>query len=89
MELTVGAVVIPKAGRDKGRLMAVFGTDGTYILLCDGKERPIGRPKKKNLKHIAVTGFKVSSYDMAANGRLKKALYLLSTDAQKQRGGIG
>lgn len=89
MELKIGAVVIPKAGRDKNRLMAVFGTDGKYVSLCDGKERPVERPKKKNIKHIAVTGATVSSYDMAANGRLKKALYLLSADAQKQRGGIG
>ncbi len=89
MELKVGAVVISKAGRDKGKPMAVLAVDGERVYLCDGKERPIERPKRKNVKHIAVTGSVVSSYDLEANGRLKKALFMLSENAQKRRGGFG
>lgn len=78
MELKVGGVVISKAGRDKGKLLAVAQIQKGSVSVCDGKERPIERPKLKNIKHIAVTGYEVSEYDMAANHRLKRALYLLS-----------
>ena len=48
--------MISRAGRDKGSLLAVVGIDGKYILVADGKERPLARPKKKNPKHLARTG---------------------------------
>ncbi len=41
-----GQVVLSLAGRDKDRLMAVLGEapDGG-VLVADGKERPLQRPK--------------------------------------------
>lgn len=82
MEITVGTVIISKAGRDKGKFMVVTEVMRDKVMVIDGKERPIERPKPKNIKHIAYTRYKVSDYDMAANSRLRKALNLLSGKAQ-------
>ena len=60
MELEKGMVVISRAGRDKGKPQAVVGFDGNFVLVADGKERPLARPKKKNPIHLAATKKKVS-----------------------------
>ncbi len=59
MEFETGTVVISKAGRDKGYFMAVVGREGGNLLVADGKERPLSRPKKKNPKHLQKTNRKV------------------------------
>lgn len=82
MEITVGTVIISKAGRDKGRFMVVTEVMSDKVAVIDGKERPIERPKLKNIKHIAYTRYKISEYDMAADSRLRKALNLLSDKAE-------
>ena len=40
-------IVRSLAGRDKGELFCVVGTEGAYLLLCDGKRRRAERPKRK------------------------------------------
>ena len=51
----VGRIVFSKAGRDKNHLMVVVSADDKFLYLCDGKERPLEKPKRKNVKHAAVT----------------------------------
>lgn len=55
MELKKGAVVRVKAGRGKGAFFVVLEVLDGYVLLCDGKERKLDHPKRKNLRHIALT----------------------------------
>ena len=55
MEFEKGQVVLSKAGRDKGRLLAAVRFDGKRVFLCDGKERPLERAKAKNLRHVEFT----------------------------------
>mgnify|MGYP000119369896 CR=1 FL=1 len=51
----VGSIVVSRAGRDEGEQYVVVGTLGEgMVLLADGERRPLGRPKKKNVKHIRV-----------------------------------
>ena len=61
MEFTKGYVVISKAGRDKGYYMAVIETDNEsdFVIVADGKERPLDRPKHKNPKHLQKTNYKI------------------------------
>lgn len=61
MEFKTGYVVISKAGRDKGRFMAVVGVDEEkdFVIVADGKERPLERPKRKNPKHLQKTNYKI------------------------------
>lgn len=69
-----GRIVLSKAGRDKDYFLAVVGAEGDYLLLADGKERPLERPKRKNAKHLAFTGGLVSENEMSTNRALRRAL---------------
>lgn len=72
--LEKGSVVRSLAGRDKDRLLAVVaaGDDGA-VYVCDGKERPLERPKRKNPRHIEDTGFVIGAA-ADSNRALRKAL---------------
>ena len=74
MELGIGSVVRSEAGRDKYKLMVVVGTDSGMLLLCDGKERKLESPKRKNPRHAAQTEIVLKDSDMATNRSLKRAL---------------
>lgn len=57
MDIAKGSVVIAKAGRDKGKAFAVTDVlDSRTVLICDGKSRPLERPKRKNVIHLQATG---------------------------------
>ena len=60
MEFEKGTVVISKAGRDKGYFMVVLDEADGYVIVADGKERPLDRPKRKNPKHLQKTNKKMS-----------------------------
>ena len=49
-----GWIVRSTAGRDKGGLFCVVGTEGEYLLLADGKRRKLSHPKRKKLGHVEV-----------------------------------
>ena len=49
-------IVRSLAGRDKDGLFCVVGTEGAYLLLCDGKRRRAERPKRKKAIHTAPGG---------------------------------
>ena len=69
-----GRVVLSKSGRDKGYLLAVLQADGKTVLVCDGKERPIDRPKAKNIRHIEPTPFVLCEEDFTCDRHLRRAL---------------
>lgn len=69
-----GTVVKSLAGRDKGKLLAVMHEDEGSVLVCDGKERPVDRPKSKNIRHVECVGLSVTENDMRTNRALRKAL---------------
>ena len=49
-----GGACISVAGRDKGRLYLIAGTEGNVLLLCDGKYRLLQNPKRKNRAHVRL-----------------------------------
>lgn len=56
MEIRKGAVVIAKAGRDKGKAFAVVDVlNSRTVFIADGKSRPLERPKLKNVIHLQAT----------------------------------
>ena len=75
-----GRVVISLAGRDKGRLLAVMQEDKDRVLICDGKERPVDRPKSKNIRHVEMTQALLSEAEIATNRALRKALGRLNAE---------
>lgn len=51
----VGQYVISCAGRDTGREYLVSRLlDGKFLMVVDGDERPVSRPKKKNRQHLEL-----------------------------------
>jgi Ribosomal protein L14E/L6E/L27E len=54
--LKPGSVVISTAGRDSGKtFMVVRALDDNYVFIVDGVLRRLDKPKKKKIKHLAVT----------------------------------
>ncbi|MDO4607623.1 MAG: KOW domain-containing RNA-binding protein [Clostridia bacterium] len=70
----VGTVVISKAGRDKDKVMVIVKETENHLLVCDGKERPVERPKRKNPKHLKLTNTRLTADRLETNPRLRKAL---------------
>ena len=75
MEFKTGNVVISRAGRDKGYYMAVVGIDNEkeLIIVADGKERSLERPKRKNPKHLQKTNLTVDMAQMT-DKKLRRVL---------------
>ena len=74
MELKVGQVVISLAGHDKGELLVIAGFDKNRVLVCDGKQRKLERPKLKNPKHLMETGILLSEDSIATNRKIRKTI---------------
>ena len=74
MEFCKGELVMCIAGREKDRLMCVAEFDGKYVYVCDGKERKLGSPKRKNPKHVIKTDKKLSDNLFLTDRALRKAL---------------
>ncbi len=70
----VGRIVCSKAGRDKDYFMVVVKEEGNFVFVCDGKERSLDRPKRKNKKHLQFTNTVLDSDSFETNKQLKKAL---------------
>ena len=49
--MKAGQIVKSTAGRDKNTFFVVTEVVGTYAVICDGKHRPLEKPKMKKLKH--------------------------------------
>lgn len=52
-----GLIVSATAGRDAGKYFVIVDVIGdSAVLLADGKSRKLSHPKRKNRKHIRLTG---------------------------------
>lgn len=69
-----GQIVYSKAGRDKGSFLVTVGMQGSDLLVCDGKKRPVERPKRKNPKHISVTKTVLTEQQISTNKSIRRAL---------------
>ena len=48
----VADVVISTAGKDAGKLFYVLEADDSFLLLVNGKDRSLEKPKKKKGRHV-------------------------------------
>ena len=78
-------VVKSLAGHDKGEWFAVISLQGDYAIIANGKSRPLSRPKRKNLRHLAVTNTLLSEQDLATDRKLRHALR--EFEARHEKGG--
>ena len=87
--ISVADVVLSTAGRDQGCLFYVADTDGQFVTLVNGKNRPVEKPKRKKRKHVEKVlrsetrvAEKLRSGDKVLNGELRRDLASLSRDMQ-------
>ena len=74
MEFVKGQVVRCGAGRDQGGYFLILELCGRYALICDGKRRPLERPKKKNQIHLFATSTVLPDRSMRTNREIRNAL---------------
>lgn len=54
--LKTGDVVFVRQGKNKGKFFVVVGIESeTRVFIADGSNYPVGKPKKKNVKHLQKT----------------------------------
>ncbi len=86
MSVTLGQVVVSKAGRDTGRKFIVVNViDDFFVEVSDGSLRRLDKPKKKKIKHLIITDQKVEylaeklrSNMKITNAEIRRALTSLS-----------
>lgn len=59
-EALTGQIVRSVSGRDEGTYYVITGhEDGIFVTVADGVRRKIGSPKRKNVRHLLLTGQKL------------------------------
>ena len=80
-EFHISDVVISTAGHDRGALFYVVDMDDEFLYLANGKDRDLGKPKRKKRRHVQkvlrsetrVAG-KLLSGDKVLNSELRRDL---------------
>ena len=96
LDFIVSDVVVSRAGRDKGKLFYVIGTDPQFLTLANGKDRTLEKPKRKKRRHVEKVlrsetrvAAKLVSGDKVLNSELRKDLAYLSRAQQSNNlGGL-
>ena len=85
----ISDVVRSTAGRDLDQLFYVIGSDDSYVILANGKDRPLDRPKRKKRKHVQKVlrsetrvAEKLKQGDKVLNSELRRDLAYLSKEMQ-------
>ena len=88
-DVNISDVVIATAGRDQGKLFYVIGTDPVYLMLANGKDRSLDKPKRKKRKHIQKVlrsetrvAEKLRNGDRVLNSELRRYLAYWSREMQ-------
>ena len=88
-DINISDVVVATAGRDQGKLFYVVGTDPVYLMLANGKDRTLDKPKRKKRKHVQKVlraetrvAAKLTSGDKVLNSELRRDLAFFSRGLQ-------
>ena len=88
-EFNISDVVLSTAGRDQGELFYVIEADETYVMLANGKDRTLEKPKRKKRRHIQKVlrsetrvAEKLRLGDKVLNSELRRDLAYFSRDMQ-------
>ena len=90
-EFMISDVVASAAGRDQGKLFYVIGTDDVYLMLVNGKDRTLEKPKRKKRKHVQKVlrsetrvAEKLRQGDKVLNGELRRDLAFLARETASE-----
>ena len=86
-DIGISDVVRSLAGRDQGEWFYVLDADDTYLMLVNGRDRPVDKPKRKKRKHVEKVlrsetrvAVKLRSGDKVLNGELRRDLAFLARE---------
>ena len=85
----VSDVVVSTAGRDQGSLYYVISTDEMFLMLVNGKDRTLDKPKRKKRRHVQKVlrsetrvAAKLLSGDKVLNSELRRDLAYFAREMQ-------
>ena len=88
-DINISDVVMTTAGRDAGQWFYVISADPVFLLLANGKDRTLEKPKRKKRKHVQKVlrsetrvADKIRSGDKVLNGELRRDLAFLARQMQ-------
>ena len=64
----------PKRDMTNTVFFVVLSADQEFAVICDGKHRPLQRPKKKNCRHLAVTNTVLPEEAMKTNREIRRGI---------------
>ena len=89
-DFNISDVVVSTAGRDQNELFYIIGTDPVYLMLANGKDRTLDKPKRKKRKHVQKVlrsetrvAEKLHSGGKVLNSELRRDLAYLSREDAK------
>ena len=87
--ISISDVVVSTAGRDQGSLYYVISTDEMFLMLVNGKDRTLDKPKRKKLRHVQKVlrsetrvAAKIASGDKVLNSELRRDLAYFAREMQ-------
>ena len=88
-DIMISDVVVSSAGRDQGKLFYVIDLDADYLMLVNGKDRTLDKPKRKKRKHVQKVlrpetrvAVKIQNGDKVLNSELRRDLAFFSRAMQ-------
>ena len=90
-DITISDVVVSTAGRDQDEMFYVIDEDDIYLMLANGKDRSLDKPKRKKRKHVQKVlrsetrvAEKLRSGDKVLNSELRRDLADFQPENAKQ-----
>ena len=90
-DINISDVVESTAGRDAGNWYYVINEDPVYLLLANGRDRTLEKPKRKKRKHVAKVlrsetrvAEKLRHGDKVLNGELRRDLAFLARETASE-----
>ena len=88
-DIQISDVVVSTAGRDRCELFYVIDADPLYLMLANGKDRTLDKPKRKKRKHVQKVlrsetrvAAKISSGSKVLNSELRRDLAFFAREMQ-------
>ena len=90
-DLMISDLVVSTAGRDQGSLFYCIAADQRYVMLVNGKDRTLEKPKRKSRRHVRKVlrsetrvAQKLRSGDKVLNSELRRDLASFARELQSQ-----
>ena len=88
-DILISDVVVSTAGRDRGQHYYVISTEDQFLMLVNGKDRTLDKPKRKKRRHVQKVlrsetrvADKLRTGDKVLNGELRRDLAFLAREMQ-------